>query len=100
MTFAALMKVADERQSHKPKKTRRVCPSLVRTPAMVEREARYYAALKLVAQIDDDLARGIRHYRDRAGRLLTTLDEVTRAILSDDLSMIEDNPACAQRVTV
>lgn len=50
-----------------------------------EREATYQAALKLVARIDDDLTKGIRHYRNRAGVLLTTLDEVVRAILEDDL---------------
>jgi hypothetical protein len=67
-----------------------VYPELVKTPAMSEREATYYAALKLVARIDEDLTRGIRHYRNRAGVLLTTLDEVVRAILNDDLLLPEE----------
>lgn len=50
-----------------------------------EREATYHAALKLVARIDEDLTRGVRHYRNKAGTLLTTLDEVVRAILENDL---------------
>ena len=48
-------------------------------------EAAYRTALKLVARIDGDLARGTRHYRDKAGRLLTCLDDVVRAILANDL---------------
>lgn len=47
--------------------------------------ARYAAALCLVADIDEDLSRGTRHYRNRAGALLMTLDEVVRAILASDL---------------
>jgi hypothetical protein len=65
--------------------TPRSYPELVKTPSMAEREATYQAALKLVARIDEDLTRGIRHYRNKAGSLLTTLDEVIRAILDDDL---------------
>lgn len=49
--------------------------------ALAEREATYQAALKLVARIDEDLTRSIRHYRNKSGQLLTTLDEVIRAIL-------------------
>lgn len=56
----------------------------------VEREAAYQAALKLVARIDEELRQGIRHYRNRAGELLTTLDEVVRAILGNDLLMPEE----------
>ncbi len=59
------------------------------TRTAVEREATYYAALKLVARIDEDLTRGTRHYRNKAGVLLTTLDEVVRAILEDDLLLPE-----------
>jgi hypothetical protein len=70
--------------------TPRVYPELVKTPAMSEREATYHAALKLVARIDDDLTRGTRHYRTKAGMLLTTLDEVVRAILTDDLLLSEE----------
>ncbi len=68
----------------------RVYPELVMAPSASEREASYYAALKLVARIDDDLTRGIRHYRNKAGALLTTLDEVVRAILDNDLMMPGD----------
>jgi hypothetical protein len=76
-----------------------VYPELVRTPAMSEREAVYYAALKLVAGIDEDLTRGIRHYRNKAGMLLTTLDEVVRAILNDDLLLPEETRADVTWVT-
>jgi hypothetical protein len=55
-----------------------------------EQEAAYQAALELVARIDEDLARGIRHYRTKAGILLTTLDEVIRAILEDNLLIPEE----------
>lgn len=54
-----------------------------------EKEDTYYAALKLVARIDEDLTKGIRHYRNKAGILLTTLDEVIRAILDNDLQLEE-----------
>jgi len=50
-----------------------------------EKDATYNAALKLVAQIDEDLTKGIRHYRTRSGQLLTTLDQVINAILEDNL---------------
>lgn len=62
-----------------------------------EREATYQAALKLVARIDEDLTKGIRHYRNTAGVLLTTLDEVVRAILDDDL-LPEAEPQRVERV--
>lgn len=50
-----------------------------------KREAAYHACLELVARIDEDLTRGVKHYRTRAGELLTTLDLVVVAILSDNL---------------
>jgi hypothetical protein len=50
-----------------------------------EKEASYNAALTLVAQIDEDLTRGTRHYRTKNGELLTTLDQVVNAILADNL---------------
>jgi hypothetical protein len=68
----------------------RTYPELVKTPTAAEREATYQAALKLVARIDEDLTRGIRHYRNKAGVLLTTLDEVVRAILDNDLLVPEE----------
>jgi len=60
-------------------------PELVKSAKKSEQEATYYAALELVAQIDEELTRGVRHYRTKAGRLLTTLDEVVLAILDDNL---------------
>ena len=67
--------------NHRP----RMYPELVKSPVTSEQDATYYAALELVARIDDDLTRGIRHYRTKAGLLLTTLDEVIQAILEDNL---------------
>jgi hypothetical protein len=52
-----------------------------------EKEATYNAALKLVAQIDEDLSKGIRHYRTKGGQLLITLDQVVNAILADNLML-------------
>jgi hypothetical protein len=45
----------------------------------------YHLAYALVASIDADLQTGRRHYRDWTGRLLTTLEEVLRAILEREL---------------
>jgi hypothetical protein len=59
-------------------------PELVVTHSN-EKDATYNAALKLVAQIDEDLTKGIRHYRTKNGKLLTTLDQVVNAILADNL---------------
>jgi hypothetical protein len=67
----------------------RVYPELVVTPTAAGRESTYYAALELVAHIDETLSRGTRHYRNRAGELLTTLDEVVHAILDNDLQLPE-----------
>lgn len=49
----------------------------------------YAASLALVAGIDEDLTSGRRHYRNRAGRLLVTLDQVIEAIVNDDLMEAE-----------
>lgn len=54
------------------------------TPTATQ-EATYHAALELVARIDEDLTRGVRHYRTGAGLLLTTLDEAVRAIIDNNL---------------
>jgi hypothetical protein len=62
MTFTALMNAVDERT--------------------------YQAAVDLVKRIDDELARGVRHYRTKNGKLLTTLDQVVNAILNNDLEAI------------
>jgi hypothetical protein len=64
-------------------------PELVVAQPLSEKDAAYYTALKLVARIDDDLTRGVRHYRNKAGELLNTLDQVVHAILSDDLLLPE-----------
>ncbi|MDH3674498.1 MAG: hypothetical protein OES12_03305 [Anaerolineae bacterium] len=71
-------------------KNSRVYPELVKTSKVSEQEATYYAALELVARIDEDLTRGIRHYRNKAGLLLTTLDEVVQAILDENLLIPEE----------
>lgn len=47
------------------------------------------AALLLAELIDLTLEFSHRHYRNRAGRLLTKFDEVVRAILDDDLLVPE-----------
>jgi len=65
-------------------------PKPEQSTTAAEREAAYQAALKLVARIDEDLTRGIRHYRNKAGVLLTTMDEVIRAILDNDLLLPEE----------
>lgn len=52
---------------------------------VTKQEAAYYAALPLVARIDEDLTLGIRHYRNRAGELLEKFDQVILAILDNDL---------------
>jgi len=67
----------------------RTYPELVKSAKTSEQEATYEAALELVARIDEDLTRGIRHYRNKGGKLLTTLDEVINAILSNDLLLPE-----------
>ena len=71
-------------------KTARVYPELVKPNKVSEQEATYYAALELVARIDEDLTRGVRHYRNKAGVLLTTLDEVVSAILNDNLLVSQE----------
>lgn len=80
-------------------RTSRVYPELVMAPSATEREAAYTAALKLVARIDEDLTRGVRHYRNKAGILLTTLDEVVRAILDNDLLLPGEEEAEMMWVT-
>lgn len=60
----------------------------VQTCPSIHRRASYAASLLLVADIDADLASGRRHYRNRAGGLLTSLDQVVRAILADDLMTV------------
>ena len=71
------------------KNGRRPRPELVKSSRTSEQDAAYYAALELVARIDDELTRGIRHYRTKSGKLLTTLDEVVNAMLSDNLVLPE-----------
>lgn len=58
-----------------------------------EQEATYRAALELVARIDEDLSRGVGHYYTKSGVLLTTLNEVIRAILDNDLLWPDEEEA-------
>lgn len=67
----------------------RTYPELVMAHKASEQDVAYYAALELVANIDEALTRGTRHYRNKAGDLLTTLDEVIHAILDNDLQLPE-----------
>jgi hypothetical protein len=62
-----------------------ITPNLTKFPD----NERYIAALALVIEIDATLARGWQHYRNKAGELLTTLDQVVLAILDDDLAVTE-----------
>ncbi|HEY85736.1 MAG TPA: hypothetical protein G4N96_11575 [Chloroflexi bacterium] len=57
----------------------------VLVPRPEEQAAAYETALELVAQIDDHLTNGTRHYRAASGELLRTLDQVVNAILDDTL---------------
>lgn len=50
------------------------------------RERVYLAALALVGRIDGRLERQI-HFRDTAGKCLTSLDEVVQAILENRLAL-------------
>lgn len=45
----------------------------------------YTAIIILLDEIDCHLENGTRHYHNKAGRLLWTLDQVVWAILADDL---------------
>lgn len=54
-----------------------------------EQRQAYTAALALVIAIDAGLDRRCVHYRTVDGRLLTTLDEVVRAILDGTLRLAE-----------
>jgi hypothetical protein len=85
-------KVQNLSHNHRSNNTSRMYPELVKPQKISEPEATYYAALELVARIDEDLTQGIRHYRNKGGVLLTTLDEVVRAILDDNLLTEELEP--------
>jgi hypothetical protein len=58
---------------------------VVRIDAETLASIRYALALHLVAGIDRHLQNGTCHYYNTQGRLLTTLDEVVNAILSNTL---------------
>lgn len=58
-----------------------------RLPVPGERNATYKSACLLAHQIEYNLDSERHHYRNRAGHLLTTLDEVVSAILNDDLAI-------------
>jgi len=55
--------------------------------AELDANVRYIKALQLVERIDARLEAGY-HYRDARGQVLTTLEEVIRALLSDGLKMV------------
>lgn len=61
-----------------------------RLPVAGQKNAAYLTALELVARIDADLTRGIRHYRTQTGHLLTTLDEVIHALIDRTLAEPEE----------
>lgn len=48
---------------------------------------RYPVAMEVILRIDTHLTNGTQHYRNKAGQLLTTLDQVVGAILADDLEV-------------
>lgn len=54
-------------------------------PVPGQKDACYKMSLILVEWIDASLGRERVHFRNRAGELLTTLDQVVVAILSNDL---------------
>ena len=58
-------------------------------PVAGQRNAHFKCACLLAHQINTDLESGRVHYRNRAGELLETLDEVVRAIVSDELMGLE-----------
>jgi uncharacterized protein (DUF924 family) len=62
-----------------------IASEIVDVMEAVESAVRYALALQLVQQIDRHLQTGTCHYYDTQGRLLTTLDEVVNAILSNTL---------------
>lgn len=66
-------------------KTSRTYPELIKPSVMTEQEATYRATLELVARIDEDLTRGVRHYYTKSGLLLYSLDQVIQAILDNNL---------------
>lgn len=57
-------------------------------------ELKYWAALQVVQEVDEHLKRGTRHYRNRDGQLLETLDEVVKAIMEGRLAEDSKGIAC------
>lgn len=64
-------------------------PSTKLRTGSAHREAVFQCALAYVEAVDADLTTGRRHYRNRAGKLLSSLDQVVSAILSDELLVNE-----------
>ena len=62
-----------------------------------DQELAYAAALDLVAEIDDHLLHGTKHYRTKSGHLLRTLDQVVNAILDDTL-LVEAEDSSQQQL--
>lgn len=64
-------------------------PSTKLRTGSAHREAVFQRALAYVEAVDADLTSGRRHYRNRAGVLLNSLDQVVQAILDNDLAITE-----------
>lgn len=62
-----------------------VLPTL-RLPVPSQKDAHFKSACLLAHRINTDLETGRVHYRTKAGLLLTTLDEVVRALLDHELA--------------
>lgn len=60
-------------------------------PVPGERNAAFKSACLLTHQITVNLGTERRHYWTKAGKLLTTLDEIIRAILTNDLLELQPN---------
>ena len=69
--------------------TGRINLSAPRLPVPGQKDATYKTALELVARIDENLTRDTGHYYTKSGELLSTLDEVVRAILDNNLLIPE-----------
>ena len=74
--------------------TGRISLTAPRLPVAGQKDAAYKTALELVARIDENLTRDTGHYYTKSGELLTTLDEVVRAILDNDLLMSDEVARC------
>lgn len=75
-------------EANKPGKLKSSNKSLLSPPLLPapgQKDACYKSSLLLVEWIDASLGRERVHFRNRAGELLQTLDQVIRAIIDNDL---------------